>query len=354
MKTKRQNRFDNMKKGQVNAKYEEKYIKANRTFPVWRTVLFVLLIPLQILFPVLAFLANPQPQDRILQYNVTVQPLNDGSLDIDYHFVWEPLDEYEELTWVEIGIANPNYSVYRDSVSNTVINYEQEDYGDEVYLVLDLDRGYTAGEVLEFSFKINQRDMLCRDEQGYFYEFVPCWFNATPVEQYTFRWIDDEGLLSVTDARKEAGSHVRSGSFECGEYGMLRAQYDSSRFRNCPTAEYQPFDDSGVTNELKSEKIAMIIVAFVFVAIAALTQMWLVDTVVSYYRGRGFLSGHGYAVHTFGRTNPWYTKAHEKHMSTYRRRSGGGGGGCACACACACAGGGRAGCSQKDTFDPNS
>lgn len=35
------------------------------------------------------------------------------------------------------------------------------------------------------------------------------------------------------------------------------------------------------------------------------------------------------------------------------RSGGGGGSSCACACACACAGGGRAGCSRKDFYNPN-
>lgn len=352
MKKKRQTRFDNMKKGHVNAKYDEKYLKANRTFPVWRVILFAVLVALQILLPVLAFMADPQPQDRILQYDVTVQPLDDGSLDISYHLIWEALDEFEDLTWIEIGMANPNYSVYADSLSGTIREYTQEDYDGDVVLVLDLDRAYTAGEVLEFSFKINQRDMLCRDEQGWFYEFVPCWFNSTPVEQYTFRWMRENGLLYVAESRRETDSYVRTGTFDCGEYTMLTARYDRSRFSGCSAVAYTPFDDSVVSNSLKSERNAVIFMAFVFVGFAALTQLWLVDTVVSYYRGRGFMSGHGYAVHAYGRTNPWYTEAHEKHMAKHHRYRGGGGGGCACACACACAGGGRAGCSQKDTFDP--
>ena len=61
---------------------------------------------------------------------------------------------------------------------------------------------------------------------------------------------------------------------------------------------------------------------------------------------------HGYYIHTYGRSNPHYIRARDRYNATHSRSSGGrSGGGCACACACACAGGGRAGCSQKDTYE---
>ena len=50
-----------MKKGHVNAKYEEKYLKANRTFPVGRTVVLVILVVLQVLAVVFAVFYTPEP-----------------------------------------------------------------------------------------------------------------------------------------------------------------------------------------------------------------------------------------------------------------------------------------------------
>ena len=151
-----------MKKGRVNTKYEEKYIKANRTFPVSKTILLIVILLFQIGILLAAFLLEPQPQDVIRQYDVTVEAREDGSLDILYHFVWEAVDTSEELTWIEIGMANGNYRVYPESVSDTVRQYTRENNDGEVYLVLDLDRAYTGGEVLEFSFKINQKACSAR------------------------------------------------------------------------------------------------------------------------------------------------------------------------------------------------
>ena len=87
-----------------------------------------------------------------------------------------------------------------------------------------------------------------------------------------------------------------------------------------------------------------------FMGLILLGEIMIIDGFVSYGRGRGFVRGYGYHVHTYGRVNPHYTSARDAHNSGSRGGARGGGG-CACACACACAGGGRAGCSQKDTYD---
>ncbi len=340
-----------MKKGRVNAKYEEKYIKTNRTFPVSKAILMVVILVIQIGIIIAAFHFDPQPQDIIRQYNVTVDTRDDGSLDIHYHFVWEAVDTSEELTWIEIGMANSNYTVYPESVSDTIYQYTQEDHDGEVYLVLDLDRAYTGGEVLEFSFKVNQKDMLCKDSKGYFYEFVPGWFNSTPVESYTFRWAEDGRIQSVSGAQQQDGYYTWSGSFDCGDYALMGVRYGQDSFTGCSTVPYQAFDDGGACNSLNEEKIAVIVLAVLGAVFLSIIQVWAVDSVVSYHRGRGFLTGHGYHVHAYGRSNPYYIRARDRHNAAQTRKSGGrSGGGCACACACACAGGGRAGCSQKDTY----
>ena len=93
-----------MKKGRVNAKYDEAYTKANRTFPISKTILLVVILMVQIGIIVAAFRFEPKPQDIIRQYDVTVEACEDGSLDISYHFVWQAVDTSEELTWIEIGM----------------------------------------------------------------------------------------------------------------------------------------------------------------------------------------------------------------------------------------------------------
>ena len=330
-----------MKKGRVNAKakYTEAEIRANRTFPTGNTVLLAIILAIQIGLIILGICYQPKPKDVIHQYNVTVQPLDDGSLDIEYHLVWEALDASEELTWVEIGMANENFSVYSDSVSSNIAAYSKYTDEDYVSLRLDFKKACIGGDVIEFSFKVNQQDMLCKNESGYFYEFVPGWFNAIQVEQYEFIW------------RMEGSrDYIQRGSLDYGEYSKMTIQYGPNDFAGCQTVKYYPFYDDGAYNELEEDKAAILVLCCLGAALLIIAEVYIIDCYVSYGRGRGFLTGHGYHVHTYGRSNPYYIRARDKYNAKHGGRSGGRGGGCACACACACAGGGRAGCSQKDTY----
>lgn len=326
-----------MKKGRVNATYDEAYTRARRTFPVKNTLLLVLIVAVQICLILIAVFYNPTPQDVIHAYRVAVKPMKDGSLDIEYHFLWEALDDSEDLTWVEIGMANENFTVYPHSVSPNIHHYEK--YTEEGYVSLQLDfkRAYKAGDVVEFSFKVNQKDMLCKNETGYFYEFVPGWFNAIQVKHYDFCWLID-GMETA----------VQQGSLDYGEYRIMELQYGPNDFSGCQTVEYEAFDDSGASDEILGEKIAVIVICCIIGILLIIAQVNIVDSYVSYGRGRGFLTGHGYHVHIYGQSNPHYIRARDKYNAQHAGRSSGRG--CACACACACAGGGRAGCSQKDTY----
>lgn len=335
-----------MKKDKNN--YTEEYVRKHRTFPVGNTVLLVLLVAVQVCLVIFAVRYSPQPQDIIRDYTVTVEPREDGSLDIEYRFHWEAVDTSEELTWVEIGMANPNYTVYPSSVSPNVSSHPPISEDGYVALRLDFNSVYKGGDTLGFGFKVNQKQMLCQSGDGYLYEFVPGWFNSTPVENYEFRWKASEDTVSAAGAELRDGYYVWSGSFGCGEFTQMAVRYSSDAFAGQATVERTPFDSSGAYNELEEEKGVVCMMVCLVVIVLLIFEVYIVDSYVSYNRGRGFLSGYGHRVHTYGRLNPHYRRAHAHHTSQNSR--GGFGGGCACACACACAGGGRAGCSQKDTY----
>ena len=183
--------------------------------------------------------------------------------------------------------------------------------------------------------------MLCKNETGYFYEFVPGWFNSIRVEQFEFIW------------RMEGSrDHIQRGSLDYGEYSKMTIQYGPNDFTGCQTVQYDPFDDDGAYNEMKEDKTGIVVLCCFGAALLIIAEVYIVDCYVSYGRGRGFITEYGAHVHVHGRPNPGYIRARRRyHARTSSGRSGGrSGGGCACACACACAGGGRAGCSQKDTY----
>lgn len=337
-----------MKLKKDNNDYSEEYVKKHRTFPVWNTVWLVLCILLQIGALLSAVLFTPTPKDVIKDYRVTVYPREDGKLDIEYSFVWQAVDQFEPLSWVEIGMANNNYIVDRD-VSATIADYSYVTDGDYVALRLDFAKNYYGGNIVEFSFKITQSNMLCGNKAGYYYEFVPGWFNSIPVEHYEFRWKKSDSCLWAEGSLDEGDYYLWSGSFEPGEYKKMYVGYNSAFFNGAETISHYEFDSSDAYNELAGDKLGVVVLAIIIIMFLAVAEIFIIDSYVSYGRGRGFLTGYGHHVHTYGRSNPHYVRQRAIHTASSSHGSSGGRG-CACACACACAGGGRAGCSQKDGF----
>ncbi len=327
-------------------KFSPEYIRKHRTFPVFKTFLLVLCVLAQVLLICIAIFGDmPDPQDKIDAYNVTIEPLEDGSLDITYDIVWTALDEDEPLTWVEIGIANSNFELYEDSVKGGTMY--RDVYDGYCYVHVMFPKEYKGGETVSFSFKINQRDVLHGEGKDRYYEFVPGWFNATPIENYTFRWKAGEDLLASNADSHDLQWHTWKGSLDCGEYVLMELQYAVGSFASAETATYREFDDDDVYNELKSTQTAGRVMCVIFILGLVVAEVYIIDSYVSYSRGRGFMRSGRYHVHHYGRVNPRY-----RAYRAAQNRSGGGGGGsrgCACACACACAGGGRAGCSRKQT-----
>lgn len=333
--------------------YSAQTIKNRRKFPVKNTVIIAVCIIAQMFLIYFAVTAKAEPQDIIEKYNVTIETLDDGSLDIEYSFLWKAVDTTEELTWVEIGMPNAMFTVYENSVSANIKEYSE--IYDEGYTAVRLDfrRPYKGGEKLQFSFKVNQKYMLCKDLHNYFYEFVPCWFNSTPVENYEFKWKKTDYFDEADGAKMKNNYSVWSGSLDCGEYEVLQVSYDLDAFKNVEVVEYEPFIGDGAYNELEENRTMIRVLCCIGIVVLLFVEIYRLDSHVSYRRGRGFLAGYGHPIHTYGFQNPRYIRAYNRaHTSTSTGRGGGGfrGGGCACACACACAGGGRAGCSQKDTY----
>lgn len=335
--------------------YSPEAVKRKRTLPKADIALMCVLVAIQVILVLFIVFYTPDPKDCIEQYSVTVEPREDGSLDITYELVWTALDEHEPLTWVEIGMANPAYRLYDGSVSDTVLYTEA--HADEYYCshVLHFPREYMGGETVSFSFKINQQEMLIRNpDGGYFYEFVPGWFNEVPVKKYTFRWKLSEDVTTFNAPLVEDGYALWSGEMDCGGYAVMQVGYKDSAFpQTSPSVSYvtyQQFEGDGAYNELNTDRYLAIFLCAAALLGILIWQIYIVDCFVSYHRGRGFLSGYGHRIHTYGRVNPRYRRAYDAHNPPSSGRGyGGGGRGCACACACACAGGGRAGCSQKDT-----
>ena len=145
--------------------------------------------------------AKAEALDEILEYRITVDVNDDGTLTMLYHFNWKVLDSDSEgpLSWLRIGIPNSNCISYKALTDNiTGISYSSSGGS---YLRLDLDREYYKGEELTFEFELVQDYMyeMNRFTEGEtYYEFTPGWFDAR-VDSLIIKW-NSENVKSVSPA----------------------------------------------------------------------------------------------------------------------------------------------------------
>jgi hypothetical protein len=330
--------------------FSDEYVRKNRTFPRANAIVLAICVIAQVLLILFSVFYMPKPQDVINEYNITVEPLSNGSLDITYSFVWTAIDESEELTWVDIGMATADFDIYNKSLSDTIKTASKYTNGEYISTRIYFKRGYKGGETVKFSFTVNQKGLLHKNSDGHYYSFVPGWFNRIPVEKYKFMW--EKGDVAVSNSNRSEGKYlVWEGKMDPGTYVTMNVSYDGYAFTHANASPYHPFNAAGVYNGLKEDKDGIIVYMVFVVIIIGIAELYIADSFVSYHRGRGFMTGYGHHVHLYGRSNPRYIRARSSHNAIHGSSfRGGGGRGCACACACACAGGGRAGCSQKDTY----
>ena len=258
------------KKIDVEYDFSDKTIKRRRTLPKGKIILLTILIILQVLCVLGIVLYRPKPQDIIDKYEIYVTPQDDGSLDIEYRLTWTPLDESEPLTFVYLGIANPDYTVLGHSTNITRVECYDDSDG-ECHVDLHFGKKLYKNDTIEFSVTINQKNMLCERDGEYFYEFVPGWFNSTPISSYTFHWKNDGSIKSSNSDYSVNGWQVWSGSMDAGEYRMMRASYSEL---DAPTVEYKPFYDGGVHNDLHSERVGFIVVFVVLIIVLFIFEIF--------------------------------------------------------------------------------
>ncbi len=330
------------KKAKETYDFSPETVARKRKFPLFNKILIGVLLVAQIVCLLVILFYQPKPQDIIEDYTIYIMPQDDGSLDIEYRFTWTPLDPKEPLTWVEIGMANEYFTIhdYSDNIRQAKRYVDDEGY---CYAQLYFVQPYTQGSTLDFSFTVNQKQILATDGTEVFYEFIPGWFNYTQVKNFTFYFYKYGDIASFNGDDQDHDWLIWEGSLDYGNAVRIRVNYNEF---DAHTVKYRRFDGEGLYNGLASEKHGSTIMMIFLMVCMLIVEIGILDAYISYHRGRGFLRGYGHPVHTYGRVNPHYTRAANQHRS----HSGGGGRGCACACACACAGGGRAGCSQKDTY----
>ena len=279
------------------------------------------------------------PLDEIEKYTITVNPNDDGTLNMTYYLRWKVLQEGDGgVDFITVGVANR----FVEDIEGLTDNIKKiRYYSDEGSTIkIDFTRTYHEGDVFEVKFKFRQERIFTLSNNQVQYSFNPGWFDEIRVKKLVVLWNNSDVLYS--NANEVTSNQLRwETSLDFGETIDVNVTYDKSSFPNLdPNKDY-----SGQTEN------PWAIVIFIGIVICFFMLIYILSRIDEdkYQFNRGF-SGRISRVHfRVGRRRGYRRSGKEiKPPKVVNSGGAGGGGGHSCACACACAGGGRAGCSRKD------
>lgn len=188
------------------------------------------------------------PTDEIVNYEITADVNEDGTVNLHYHIDWKVLrDDIGALEWVTVGIPNGEYVEIRP-LSDTIasIGYSTE-AGSSVRV--DLDRSYRAGETVSFDYLVVQDYMYQMNlfqEGQTAYVFTPGWFDEIAVDNLTVRWNSEDLASWSPDCLVKDGYNVWTTSLAPGGTYQITVNYpNEARAFNDSKAIYNPGDRSG-------------------------------------------------------------------------------------------------------------
>lgn len=255
--------------------------------------------------------------DEITNYTITVNPRNDGTLDMKYHIEWKVLDSTSEgpLEWVKIGIPNmrvDNIKKLTDNIEN--IQYYPVD-GD--YVRIDFKKKYYAGETVTFEFSIHQSHMykVNTKNRKITYQFTPGWFNDIQVKEAVIKWKADK--VSKHNGEFENGYIVWNKSLLRGQKINAKIEYPVGTFK---------IDYTKQQIKTNSPTIGPKMIAILFIILYIIIIIIRIISPIYYWHG-----GYGYY--------PYYHHHHYHRHHHHRGGFGGFGGGrrqfvCLCLCLC--------------------
>ena len=248
--------------------------------------LFALLLCLALLTAVLAVPAlAADPTDEILNYEITAEVLEDGTVHLDYHIDWKVLrDDIGALEWITVGIPNSEYVSFNacsDTIRDIGFTYENGSS-----LRIDFDRAYRAGETVSFDFELVQDYLYKVDlfqDNMTSYVFTPGWFDEIAVDNLTIRWSSADAMSWSPDCLVKDGCCVWTTALTPGETFSVRINYpnDARAFSEEKTI-YKSDERSGDYYD-DDDGPASAIAGLIFVVLMIGGPIWLVRKVKNAY-----------------------------------------------------------------------
>ena len=278
------------------------------------------------------------PLDKIHEYKITVDPNNDGTLNMKYYLKWEVLEEGDGgVDFITVGVANR--FVY--DIKGLSSNIKKIDYSSEEgsTIRIDFTKKYHKGNIFEVEFSFTQKRIFTVNGEEVQYSFNPGWFDEIQVEKLSVLW--NKSNVLKNNSTSTEGDYLRwDTSLNYGETINVNLVYSKTNFLNLnPKEDY---------SEQTANPVIFIVIISILIAFVVTILIINHFTCDRYQTCRGF-SGRVHHHHIYFGRHKGYRKSGTIITPPNSNNSRGvNGSGCACACACACAGGGRAGCSRKD------
>ena len=131
--------------------------------------------------------AEDGDMDYIRSYVVTVDPREDGSVDITYDIDWQVIDgdKTDYLSWVKIGLANSSVdelTPLTDTISDLQYTSDGGSYAKVVfrhrYYAPDVAAANGGESSVHFAFSVHQSHLFTKNDDGTAnFAFVPGWFD---------------------------------------------------------------------------------------------------------------------------------------------------------------------------------
>ena len=186
-----------------------------------------------------------QPTDEILKYTIIVDVMDDASLNMTYNISWKVLesDSAGPLSFVKIGIPNRHCSNLTP-ISTNISRLETVSSGGN-FVRVDFDRSYYEGEVVDFSFKINQNNVYLYNNENNTatYSFTPGWFDDIRVDNLNIMWNSSKVETFSPNAYNDNGYIFWTTSLDKGAKYDVRVTYNANAY-NFNTELTKAGDDS--------------------------------------------------------------------------------------------------------------
>lgn len=260
-------------------------------------VLITVLFALAVLFLPVS-IVNAKTLDEIIDYDITVDVLDDATLDMTYIISWKVLDSKSEgpLSWVNIGIPNKHCNSYEPLTDN--IKSMETSYSGGSTVKIYLDREYFADEVVTFAYKINMGNMYEYDpEKGYAdYTFTPGWFDEIAVDNLTIRWNDDKVERFIPSCVVDNGYNTWNTSLRPGEKYTVTVTYPGEAypfvvFEKSEDDDGYNFSEHNLIENILFSILIGIFMVFMVAVFAAPVVIPILIIVAIYKAATGFTTG---------------------------------------------------------------